>query len=179
MIGFVGEGVRNLIGRALRAAGNTEPDEAAIRSLLESYLREYEPHMLDTTRLYPGVAETLDRLDWARFAVVTNKLEHFSRRILDDLGVGARFDVLIGGDSVPERKPHPGPVQAAAARCGVDAAESVMVGDSAVDVAAGRAAGVYTCGIASGFRGREELQRAGCDLILERFVELPEHFGPP
>ena len=111
--------------------------------------------------------------------VFTGKLEQFSRRILDGLGVGARFQVIIGGDSVPERKPHPGPVLAAAARCGVIAAESVMVGDSAVDVEAGRAAGAFTCGIASGFRGRGELERARCDLILERFAELPEHLGPP
>ncbi len=64
-------------------------------------------------------------------------------------------------------------------RCKVEPNETVMVGDSPVDIDAGHAAGVITCGISEGFCGRTALEASGCDLILEHFSELPAHFCPP
>jgi phosphoglycolate phosphatase len=65
------------------------------------------------------------------------------------------------------------------ARAGAQAAETAVVGDSATDIEAGRAAGAFTCGIAGGFRGPEELRAAGCDLLVESVADLPRHFQPP
>jgi phosphoglycolate phosphatase len=65
------------------------------------------------------------------------------------------------------------------AQCGALPSETVMVGDSAVDVRAGKAAGVFTCGVTGGFRSREELEAAGCDLIVSNLAELADHFCPP
>src|SRR5262245_39594144 len=75
VIGFGGEGVENLIRRALGASGRAAPGVDEIRRVLDMYLAEYEAHILDETHLYPEVAKTLDRMGWARFAVVTNKPE--------------------------------------------------------------------------------------------------------
>ena len=63
--------------------------------------------------------------------------------------------------------------------CRVPAAEVVMVGDSRVDIDAGRAAGVFTCGVLGGFRTEAELASCGCDLLIRSVAELPDHFRPP
>jgi phosphoglycolate phosphatase len=175
---FVGDGVQKLIQRALREATRTEVTEDQVRKGLELFLEEYENHLLDTTRLYPGVKEGLDRLYWAEFAIVTNKPEKLSRQILEALGIGHRFRAILGGDSTPLRKPDPAPLREAMRRCAATAQETVMVGDSPADIKAGRAAGVITCGIAGGFRGREALEAEGCYLIVESVSDLPDHFCP-
>jgi len=175
---FVGDGVRKLIERSLRELLRTEPEETRVIEAVELYQQEYSIHLLDSTRLYPGVAEALARLRWARMAVVSNKPEGFSRRILEALGVGACFCIVIGGDSIPERKPDPAPLHEAMRRCGAAAAEAVMVGDSVVDVRAGRAAGIFTCGIARQKASERALTQAGCDLLVREISELPAHFHP-
>ncbi len=176
---FVGDGVQKLIQRTLSEVAGEAPKHDAVQTAARLYLEEYEAHLLDSTHLYDGVGEALHRLWWASFAVVTNKPERFSRRILEGLGIADRFCAIIGGDSMPERKPDPAPLFRAIALCSASAAEAVMVGDSPVDIRAGKAAGVFTCGVIGGFRGRAELESAGCDLILSRFAELPDHFRPP
>jgi phosphoglycolate phosphatase len=178
VVTFVGDGVKKLIERSLREATGSQPGEEQIRAVMKLFLEEYENHLLDNTRLYPGVREGLDQLSWADFGIITNKPESFSRRILEGLGLGGRFCIILGGDSIPQRKPDPTPLHAAMARCGAPAHHTAMVGDSPVDVNAGRAAGVITCGISGGYRGRSELEAAGCDLIIEDFTELPGHFCP-
>jgi len=176
---FVGDGVQKLVQRTLREVGGAEPESEQVRIAVNFYQQEYEAHLLDSTHLYEGVKQALDRLYWASLAVVTNKPEHFSRRILEGLGVGDRFCAILGGDSIPQRKPDPAPLLKAMAQCGAAPSETVMVGDSAVDVRAGKAAGVFTCGVTGGFRSREELEAAGCDLIVSSLSELADHFCPP
>jgi phosphoglycolate phosphatase len=175
---FVGEGVQKLVQRALREVAGCDPDSEQVRIAVNLYQQEYESHLLDSTCLYDGVREALDRLPWASLAVVTNKPEQFSRRILEELGVGDRFCAILGGDSIPQRKPDPAPLLKAMAQCGAVPSETVMVGDSAVDVCAGKAAGIFTCGVTGGFRSREELEAAGCDLIVSSLSELADHFLP-
>ncbi len=176
---FVGDGVQKLVRRSLREAMGAEAVSEQIATVIDLYLQEYEAHLLDTTSLHDGVREALNRLGWASFGVVTNKPERFSRRILEGLEVGDRFCVIVGGDTIPQRKPDPAPLQEAMRRCAAAPSETVMVGDSAVDVVAGKAAGLFTCGVTGGFRDRAELESAGCDLIISGLIELPEHFCPP
>ena len=140
---FVGDGVQALVERALaESAGRPPLPEEAARGV-QLFREEYGRHLLDRTHLYPGAAEALERLDWARYALVSNKPADFCRRILEGLGVAGRFDVILGGDSTPDRKPDPGPLLEAMHRCRIPASESVMVGDSRVDIEAGRRAGVF------------------------------------
>jgi len=176
---FVGNGVPLLIERSLRKVTGGEPESALIQKGIDLFKEEYGNHLLDRTCLFPHVKEGLDRLPWARFAVVSNKPEIFSRRILEGLGIGNRFFIILGGDSITKRKPDPESLLMAMKYCRVPAFITAMVGDSAVDIQAGKAAGVATCGVMGGFRSRTELEAAGCDLMIESLLELGDHFRAP
>ena len=176
---FVGNGLPLLIERSLRKATGGQPESMMIQEGIGLFQEEYGNHLLDQTRLYPDVMEGLDRLSWARFAVVSNKPEGFSRRILEGLGIGNRFCIILGGDSIQNRKPDPESLLMAMNFCKGSSAETAMVGDSAVDIQAGKAAGVITCGVLGGFRPQSEIQTAGCDIIIETLRELADHFRAP
>ncbi len=176
---FVGSGVPVLVERSLREVTGCEPDSELVENGIVLFKEEYGNHLLDRTRLCYGVCDALDRLAWADFAVVTNKPESFSRRILAGLGIENRLRTILGGDSVQNRKPDPEGLLKAMESCKAARSETAMVGDSAVDIKAGKAAGVATCGVLGGFRPREELETAGCDLIVQNLLELPNHFRAP
>lgn len=176
---FVGDGVQRLIQRSLREATATEPQDAQISEAVHLFREEYEKHLLDTTRLYPGVSTVLDGLTWAALAVVSNKPERYSRQILSELGIINRFRIVLGGDSTPKPKPDSAPLVAAMSHCDAQPSETVMIGDSPTDILAGKAAGVFTCGVTGGFRSRQELENAGCDLLLSGIANLLDHFSPP
>lgn len=177
---FVGEGARMLVKRALMADQNcaTPGHDAGydagydVDDALEIFRRHYREHLLDQTRVYPGVEQTLAQLSHIPKAVVTNKPYEFTIPLLEGVGLSSYFEVVIGGDCLPERKPSPLMLFEAASRCGALASECLMVGDSRVDVEAGKAANMKTCGYIPGFRGRTELVEAGVDYVIERFSEL-------
>jgi phosphoglycolate phosphatase len=167
ILSFVGEGARVLVERSLRHAGlSLSAGEA-----LPVYLECYAERLLDTTRLYPGVAEALDALAGPVLAVLTNKPGDFSRRILETLGVARRFAHILGAGDVPSRKPDPGGLLRLMADAGAAREETWMVGDSATDVAAARAAGVRVAGVTWGFHP-EALRAAGPDLLIDRPADL-------
>jgi phosphoglycolate phosphatase len=169
---FVGEGARLLVERALRADQNGAPPDYDVDRALEIFRRHYREHLLDQTRVYPEVKETLTALGHIPKAVVTNKPYEFTTSLLEGIGLSSYFEVVIGGDCLLERKPSPLMLLEAASRCGAHVSECLMVGDSRVDVEAGRAANMKTCGYIPGFRGRTELVEAGVDYVIERFSEL-------
>lgn len=169
---FIGEGVFNLIIRSLTASLGKTPDEAAAQRGVEIFRQFYGENCLRKTALYTGVAETLEKLGHFKKAVITNKPRDFSVRILKGLGILRHFDFVAGGDSFPERKPSPLPLLSAIEKLGCSAAESLMIGDSRVDIEAGKNAGIKTCGCVFGFRGREELETAGADFLIENFADL-------
>lgn len=178
IIDFVGDGVQKLIERTLRETTGREPESTLAKDCTALFREEYGNHLLDRTQLYPNVLEALDRLSWASLAVVSNKPENFSRRILEALNVAERFRIILGGDSTRNPKPHPEPLLKAMDVCEAVSSTTVMVGDSATDIEAGKAAGIITCGILGGFRTREKLEAAGCDLIIKNLLELAIHFHP-
>jgi phosphoglycolate phosphatase len=176
---FVGDGVQKLVERTLYEISGCTPENALTQKGLALFREEYALHLLDRTTLLPHVREALDLLSWADFAVVSNKPENFSRRILEGLGVGDRFKIILGGDSTQKHKPDPEALLKAMDFCKSAPAETVMVGDSAVDIEAGKAAGVATCGVRGGFRPSGELEAIGCDLIINNLLELACYFAPP
>ena len=176
---FVGNGVQALIERSLREVTGVPPEGSRIQEGVSLFQEEYAKHLLDQTNLYPHVKEGLDRLAWARFAVVSNKPEIFSRRILEGLGIGSRFFIVLGGDSTAKHKPDPDALFMAMKYCRVHPSLTAMVGDSPVDMQAGKAAGITTCGVSGGYRPAEELEAAGCDMIIDSLIELADHFCPP
>jgi phosphoglycolate phosphatase len=178
IVGFVGDGVHVLVRRALTATDplREPPDEATHASALAMMRNHYASQLLVETRLYPGVAETLEHFHKKPMAVVTSKELGFTETILRHFEIARFFRCIIGGDSLPERKPHPGPVLEAAARLAVAPGNAVMVGDSENDILAGRSAGCVTCGAGYGFRGTELLTRAGPDLMVNGILELADKF---
>jgi phosphoglycolate phosphatase len=148
VVAMVGEGARTLVERALARAGlEADPDDA-----LPRFLAAYDARLTATTVPYPGVAEVLGRLHAvARVSVLTNKPQRPTDAILDALGLSAHVDAAIGGDSPHGRKPAPGALQALVAQAGMPAAETLMIGDSWVDVETATAAGVDACLVAFGF----------------------------
>ncbi|MFN0122583.1 MAG: phosphoglycolate phosphatase [Blastocatellia bacterium] len=171
--GFIGEGVRLLISRAVAASFARPATDGEIEQALVIYARHYHAHLLDQTRLYPGVIETLESLRPAPMAVVTNKPVQFTIPILDGLGLTPYFAAVLGGDSLPERKPAPAPLIEAARLCEQPPAACLMIGDSAGDIIAGRAAGMRTCGCTYGFRDEAELVSAGADFLIGDMMNLP------
>lgn len=148
VVSMVGEGARVLVGRVLDAAGVRADTDAAMRRFLEIY----DEHLIDETRLYDGVIDTLRTLEGrATLAVLTNKPLHHSERILDALGVRPFFAKVIGGDGDWPRKPDPASLQHLIASAGVTPRTTIMVGDSMVDVETARRASTAICVARYGF----------------------------
>jgi phosphoglycolate phosphatase len=147
ILSFVGEGARLLVERSLHHADLA----LSADNVLPVYLECYRERLLDTTRLYPGIEEALDALAGTTLAVLTNKPGDMSRAILEGLGVAPRFARVWGAGDVPSRKPDPAGLLALMAELGAAAGETWMVGDSATDVLAARAAGVRAAGVTWGF----------------------------
>jgi len=138
------------------------------------FLEYYWEHSVVSTCLYPGVMETVKYFNQKnkKLAVVTNKPVKLSEKILSDFDIIRYFNIILGGDSVANRKPHPEPVEKAIASFGVTRERSVIVGDSPVDCEAGKRAGIATIGVEYGFRSRKELEEAGCDVIIKKITDL-------
>ena len=147
---YVGNGAPVLIRKAL---GPEYADEE-VQSALEYFLAYYREHMLDNTVLYPGVREVLDEFRRAglTMAVLTNKPVRFSQGIVDGLGLGAHFRRVYGGNSFEQKKPHPVGIETLMSEVGATRQETLMVGDSSVDVQTARNARVTACGVTWGFQ---------------------------
>jgi phosphoglycolate phosphatase len=134
----------------------------------------YHEHCLDQTCLYPGVGATLEALQAKGFkmAVVTNKPERISRRILEGLGTGRAWGSIIGGNTCKHKKPHPEPLLKACGDLGVEPHQCAMVGDSRVDVEAGKNAACQTIGLLGGIGDEGLLRAAAPDILLDSFEAL-------
>ena len=171
---FVGDGAAMLVARTLAAAQVDVSKEAALPVFLECY----EARLLETTVLYPGVRESLDALGDRTLTVLTNKPGAMSRRILEGLGVASRFARILGAGDVPAKKPDPAGLQMLLGDAGIPPAAAVLVGDSAIDVHTGRAAGVRTVGVTYGF-DPASLQVSRPDVLIGDLRELAPRLGPP
>jgi phosphoglycolate phosphatase len=162
--GFVGEGVKVLLARAVA------PHADLLEPALAAWWPHYTAHCLDRTRAYEGVPEALAGAGRV-LAVHTNKPGALARKILDGLGLLPRFAAVTGGDEAP-RKPDPTGLLALMARAGATPAETVFVGDSRVDVRTARAAGVAMVAVTWGFGSRAELAAEGAPVLVDRASEL-------
>jgi phosphoglycolate phosphatase len=152
----IGSGVRKLIERT-----SAPPHEPVV----DAFMKEYGEHLLDQTRLFPGVAETLARLP-ARKIILSNKPEGMSRRVVEGLGIAKHFDAVYGGDSFAARKPDPAAFRAAVG----EARRVLLVGDSGVDAQTARNGGAKLCLVTYGYAKPGELD--GADYRIDRFDEL-------
>lgn len=163
-ISLVGEGISRLIEKLVGQKADLKD------IVLKRFLEYYSAHLTDLTVPYPGVPETLEMLGNYRKAVLSNKREDLSRRLLENLGLSGYFDIIWGSDSVPEKKPSPVPVIEMLKKISCGSDEAVMVGDSNYDIAAGRTAGVRTVAVSYGYRHVSLLKDA--DFIIDSMKEL-------
>jgi phosphoglycolate phosphatase len=171
---FVGHGARTLVERALEEAKLPQRAE----DVLPLFLEVYRGHLLDRTRLYPGVAEALADLDGYCLAVLSNKPGDMSRAILEGLGVAYRFARIWGPEDAGAKKPDPVGLRRLMEEAGAGRDETAMVGDSAVDVRTGRAAGVLTVGVSYGL-DPEGLRAEPPDVTLGDLRHLRGHLRRP
>lgn len=170
---MIGHGVAVLIERGFRGAGRNLT-EAERDALVPGFMERYTACATDFTRLVPGARYALERLARAgvRQGLCTNKPEAVTRQITDALGVTGYFGSIIGGDSTAGRKPDPLPLRTCLERLGVAPDQAVMVGDSAADVGAARAAGVFVVIVPDGYSG-EPAENLGADLVIPSIAEVP------
>jgi phosphoglycolate phosphatase len=174
---MVGDGVAMLVARAL-AARDCRPAE--LPEAERSFMRHYESNSTSLTTVFPAAAQALRALSAAGvpLAVCTNKPARTATHILGSLGLGGYFARVIGGDSLPFRKPDPRVVLALLEAFAARPEDSLLVGDSEVDAATARAAGVPFVLMKHGYR-RGPVAEIQCRAALDSFAELPALAGVP
>jgi phosphoglycolate phosphatase len=172
---WVGNGVERLVRRALVDSLDGEPDEALFARAYPLFLELYAENTSKRSRLYPGVLEGLDYLQSAGFKLgcVTNKAEQFTLPLLKDLGIHDRFGIIVSGDTLSEKKPHPMPLLYAARFFDVMPQQSLMLGDSVSDVKAARAAGFHIICMSYGYNHGIDIREAEPDAVIDSMAELP------
>ncbi len=182
---LVGGGARLLLERGYRETGEPASEEALDLSFHE-FIDYYGRHIADHTKLWPGMR---DQLDWlsergALMAVCTNKVEGLSRKLLEMLGIDHYFPVVIGGDTLPVKKPDPEHLFEAIRQLGGMRENAVMVGDSETDVHAAKNAGIPCVCVSFGYT-RVPVAELDAEAVIDHFDEfpaalaklLPGHFG--
>jgi phosphoglycolate phosphatase len=185
---WIGDGLETLIARALAHAaqahvGRGDPaklgaGEDRHRAALAAFLDCYRDHVFIRSRLYPDAVETLDALRAAgvRLCCITNKRHAFSESLLSQAGILDRFELLLGGDSLPEKKPSPLPLATAAAKLDVAPSAAALFGDSHQDLRAARSAGFRFVLAAYGY-GKIDETELGMSPRVRRFGELRAALG--
>ena len=165
------------LDRFLELARPGQAADAALRArFVDAYRGYYHAHLLDRTRPFPGVVETLERIRplrarGLRTAVATTKKTDTARRVIAGLGLEAYFDTVLGTDGIPH-KPAPDLLHLAARTVERASSGGLMIGDTLNDVLAGKAAGMKTCGVGWGVGGAEGLQPHAPDWLVSTFPEI-------
>jgi phosphoglycolate phosphatase len=169
VIELVGRGMRNLMERALGATGPMRP--ALVEEALPIFLQYYEAHIADRSRPYEGATVALDllRARGAKLALCTNKPEHLARKLVEAFGWSERFESVVGGDTLPARKPDPAPLHEAIRQAG--GGPTVLVGDSITDIQTATAAGLPCVAVTFGYRDRPATE-LGATALIDRFDQL-------
>jgi len=173
IISYVGHGVGHLIRNCFSGC-----DDDTIEQVIPIYRKHYLENAVVETRLYEHVEETLKHIkssESTKTALVTNKPEDLALKILEVLGVKQYFDMVVGPESVKKMKPDPEGIIQVLEHFKLPAQQAIMVGDSYVDVEAGKNAGTLTCGVTYGLGNREELIKSSPDIFISDLAELLEH----
>ena len=173
---YVSHGARGMVGRAF----NVTPDDARYAELRHEFMREYESALCVDSALFPGMDETLQRLEQRgiKWGIVTNKFARFTVPLVHALHLSERAVCVVSGDTTPFSKPHPAPLLHALAAAAVDASAAIYVGDDQRDIDAGRAAGIRTVVASYGYLGNEiPYEKWGADSVVHAPRDLLQLLG--
>ena len=177
---WVGNGVERLVERALTGGLDVPAEPGLVREASRVFLDLYSRHGRERSRVYPGVHEGLAalRAHRALLACITNKPHGPAVKLLAHFGLLGFFELVIGGDSLPRRKPDPLPLLHACSELGVTVKESLFVGDSTNDVQAARSAGMRVACVSYGYNHGRDISEAAPDAVVDSLAALaPLCFG--
>ena len=169
---FIGNGIYKLVERAVP---NNKKDKETVEKVLEIFSEYYNEHMIDMTKPYEGIITLLDelRVKGIKLAVVSNKKHEFTMQIVEKY-FGDRFDIVFGHRESYKAKPDPVSVLEVIDKFNILKNECIYIGDSNVDIMTARNSGIECIGVSWGFRGKEELAKAGADYIADNIIELKD-----
>lgn len=172
---MVGSGIVNLVKRAMKPV----EDEKVFEIVKNGFDEYYKEHSIDKTSAYEGTEELLNELSkrGIETAVLSNKPDEFVAKILKKIFPNHTFAYAWGKKPEYNIKPNPEALYAILSLTGFDKDECIYVGDSNVDCFTAQNAGVKCCGVSWGFRGREELENAGADEVIDEPLQLIGKFG--
>ncbi|PIT57476.1 phosphoglycolate phosphatase [Snodgrassella alvi] len=176
---YVGDGLSSLVHRALSGSKDGLVDETSWTQGFTAFIAYYRTHLSVHTRPYPEVetALALFRARGLPLAVITNKNEILAVELLCQLGLADAFSLVVGGDTLAEKKPSPMPLLHTAEVLGVPIENLLMVGDSANDILAAKAAGALSCGVTWGYADMGQLaQNAQTkpDIIIDNLPQIDD-----
>lgn len=173
---WVGNGALTLVKRALSGQRtiNEALDEALVAHALDIFLTFYAQNLCTATVAYPQVAQTLTTLTEKgyRLAIVTNKPFEFVSPILVKLGLDGIFELVLGGDSLAQKKPHPAPLLHVCKTLGVRIEQSMMIGDSKNDILSANACGMHSIAVTYGYNYGEDITLHSPTVVINNFGEI-------
>lgn len=171
---LIGHGVAELVRKGLDARGE-QPDAQGLAQAVQRFMAHYTPHLSRKSRPYPGAADVLATLQQAGWRLVccTNKLEASARRLLRDLGLLDAFALVAGPDTFGMAKPDPGHLLGCLPANNPASRPAVMIGDSEVDIAAAKAAGLPVIAVSWGY-AKTPLADLAPDALAHTMPEIPQ-----
>jgi phosphoglycolate phosphatase len=179
MKALVGEGAEELIRHAFASRGRPVPNDAQVAEILADYRLAYQACWRDHSRPFPGIAELLAELArrGVKTAVLSNKSDIYTARMTSALLPAHRFDIVRGARPGVPLKPDPAPALAVASELALPPPDCAFVGDTRIDMATARAAGMFAVGALWGFRTADELRENGADVLIASPLDLLRHLG--
>ncbi len=178
--GWVGNGALILVKRALSGQSTIDEnlDESYVAKALDIFLTFYAQNLCNTTVTYNNVSATLHTLKEKgyRLAIVTNKPFDFVAPILEGLELTELFELHLGGDSLPQKKPDPMPLLHVCTQLNVTVEQCVMVGDSKNDILAANACGMQSIGVSYGYNYGEDIGSYNPDIVVDDFADILKTF---
>lgn len=173
---WIGNGIKRLVKRALVGSLYGEPSAADFDRAYPLFLELYTEHNAKNSVVYPGIMEGLACLKNFQYPLgcVTNKMSKFVTPLFNKLKLQEYFELVIAGDTLPQKKPDPAPLLYAAAHFNADPIKCLMIGDSMNDVLAARAAGFAVICVSYGYNHGQDIYQAQPDFIIDSLVELTD-----
>ncbi|MFA6179132.1 MAG: phosphoglycolate phosphatase [Candidatus Methylopumilus sp.] len=171
---FIGNGATKLVKRLLTGDMDGEPEAIALEQAQVIFFRHYAEVLSVRTELYHGVVEGLDNMRQAgfRLACITNKPGRFTVPLLQEMGLFDCFELILSGDSLPKKKPDPMPLLHVCEKFGILPQELVMIGDSAADTEAARAAGCYAFYVPYGYNRGLSADALDVDAVIDSLADV-------
>lgn len=176
---YIGNGVSRLVKRVLTRDMHADPAPELFARALPIYEKHYANWVSRKSRPFPGVVDGLKALKakGLRVACITNKAERFTHPLLKDTGLFDYFELILSGDTLPEKKPSPLPLLHACQVFGIEPADLLLIGDSLNDTQAARAAGCHVFCVPYGYNRGRPVTELDLDAVVPSLLEASKQIG--